>query len=60
MRRPAAARQRSDLGAFRIGRIAGIDILVHYSWFFIFFLLTWWLSEGFYQKVYDDWSAGEA
>src|SRR3972149_4596893 len=47
------------MGSFRLGRIAGIDILVHWSWFAIFFLLTWWLSEGFFKEVYEDWSVGE-
>lgn len=50
----------TGLGSFRIGRIAGIDILVHWSWFAIFTLLTWWLSEGFFQEVYDGWSKQEA
>ena len=48
------------MGAFKIGRIAGIDILVHWSWFAVFLLLTWWLSEGFFQEVYADWSKGQA
>lgn len=48
------------MGAFKIGRIAGIDIFVHWSWFAIFGLLTWWLSEGFFQEVYEDWSKEEA
>jgi len=48
------------MGAFRIGRIAGIDIRVHWSWFAIFVLLTWWLSEGFFQEVYEDWSKTQA
>jgi Zn-dependent protease/CBS domain-containing protein len=43
----------------RIGRIAGIDILVHWSWFAIFVLLTWWLANGFFEDVYDDWSTTE-
>jgi len=44
----------------RIGRVAGIDILVHWSWFAIFALLTWWLADGFFQDVYEDWSTTEA
>ncbi|MBI2912486.1 MAG: site-2 protease family protein [Chloroflexi bacterium] len=47
------------MGSFRLGRIAGIDILVHWSWFAIFFLLTWWLAAGFFADVYEDWSASE-
>ena len=48
------------MGAFRIGTIAGIEIRVHWSWFAIFLLLTWWLSEGFFQEVYGNWSATQA
>lgn len=51
---------RIRMNAFKIGSIAGIDIRVHWSWFAIFFLLTWWLAEGFYDEVYDDWTRGEA
>jgi Zn-dependent protease/CBS domain-containing protein len=46
--------------AFRIGRIAGIDIRIHWSWFAIFFLLIWWLAEGFYGREYKDWSTAQA
>jgi Zn-dependent protease len=48
------------VGSIRIGRVAGINIYVHWSWFAIFALLTWWLSEGFFQEVYEDWSREEA
>jgi len=47
------------MGSFRLGRIAGIDILVHWSWFAIFALLTWWLAVGFFADVYEGWTAGE-
>ena len=47
------------MGSFRLWRIAGIDILVHWSWFAIFFLLTWWLAVGFFKEAYEDWSPGE-
>ena len=40
----------------RIGRIAGIEILVHWSWFGIFLLLTFYLATGFFEDVYEDWS----
>lgn len=45
-------------GVFRLGRIAGIEVLIHWSWFAIFGLLTWWLSVGFFAEVYGEWSAG--
>ena len=48
------------MNSFKIGRIAGIDIRVHWSWFAVFFLLIYWLAERFYGDVYDDWTSGEA
>ena len=49
------------MDAFRIGRIFGIDIRIHWSWLAIFLLLLWWLAEGFYDAVdaYSHWSAAE-
>lgn len=35
--------------SFRLFRIAGIDIGVHYSWLFIFVLITWSLAEGIFK-----------
>jgi Zn-dependent protease/predicted transcriptional regulator len=46
-------------GSYRILRVFGIDILVHWSWLAIFALLTWWLSQGFFKNEYEDWSARE-
>ncbi len=47
--------------ALRIGRIFGIDIRIHWSWLAIFFLLLWWLAEGFFDDVnaYSHWSTFE-
>jgi len=47
--------------ALRIARIAGIDILVHWSWLAVCGLLIWWLATGFYGEVdsYSHWSAAE-
>jgi Zn-dependent protease/predicted transcriptional regulator len=39
--------------------VAGINIYVHWSWFAIFVLLTWFLSVDFFQGI-KDWSKGEA
>ncbi|MCH7484322.1 MAG: hypothetical protein IIA90_04135, partial [Chloroflexi bacterium] len=49
------------MDALKIGRIFGIDIRIHWSWLAIFFLLLWWLAEGFYDDVsaYSHWSAAE-
>ncbi len=42
--------------SLRLGRISGIEIGVHWSWFFIFFLLTWSLSTIVFED--EDTSAG--
>jgi Zn-dependent protease len=44
------------LGGVRIGRIAGIEILVHPSWFLILALLTWSLSEGLFLEEHPEWN----
>ncbi len=49
------------MGSLRVFRLAGIDVLVHWSWLAVFFLLVWWLSDGFYGEVnrYAHWSDTE-
>lgn len=42
-------------GSMRVGRIAGIEIGIHYSWFLIFILITWSLAAGYYPFQYPDW-----
>ncbi len=42
-------------GTFRIGRIAGIEIGIHYTWFLIFILIAWSLAQGFFPQVYPEW-----
>lgn len=37
-----------------IGRLAGFDIGVDLSWFFIAILLTWTLAEGYFPLFYPD------
>jgi Zn-dependent protease/predicted transcriptional regulator len=46
-------------GNLKLGRIAGIDIGIHWSWLVIFILLTWWLAAGLYDELYPEWSEGE-
>jgi Zn-dependent protease len=45
--------------SFRLGRIKGIEIGIHYSWLFIFALLTYSLADSFFPSIYDDWSTGQ-
>ncbi len=47
------------MGSYRLLRLFGIDILVHWSWLAIFALLTWWLAQGFFKDEYEDWTAGQ-
>jgi len=37
----------------KLGTIFGIKIVIDYSWFIIFFLVTWVLSFGFFPVVYN-------
>lgn len=42
------------LRSIRLGKILGIDIELHYTWFLIFALLAWGLSTGFFPHYYPD------
>jgi Zn-dependent protease/CBS domain-containing protein len=41
-----------------LGRILGIPIGLDYSWFLIFFLLTWMLAGSYYPAEFPGWSPG--
>jgi Zn-dependent protease/CBS domain-containing protein len=45
--------------SFKIGRIFGIDIGVHWSWLFIFVVVTWSFATGVFEHFYPDWSAAQ-
>jgi Zn-dependent protease/CBS domain-containing protein len=44
-------------GSFTIGRIAGIEIGIHYTWLIIFFLIAWSLAAGLFPELYPGWSS---
>ena len=44
---------------FKIGTVRSIEIRVHWSWIFIFTLITWSLAEGFFGTQFPEWSDGE-
>ena len=44
------------VGTFRIARVFGLEINVHWSWFFIFFLVTATFATGILQESYPDWT----
>lgn len=43
-------------GSLRLGKLAGIDIYVHMSWFIILVLLTWSLAQSWFAQYFPDWS----
>ncbi len=47
-------------GGIPIGKIFGISIRLHYSWFFIFALVTWALAANYFPITYPSWSTAQA
>ena len=43
-------------GTFRIGRLFGFEINVHWSWVFIFILVTWTFAAGVLKDAFPAWS----
>jgi len=48
------------MNGIRIGRVFGIDIAIHPSWFVIFGLFTFSLATGLFPRIYSTWSPAEA
>ncbi|MDP2916728.1 MAG: site-2 protease family protein [Dehalococcoidia bacterium] len=44
--------------SFRIGRVAGIDIGVHYTWLLALILISWSLAQGFFPQIAPGLSMG--
>ena len=42
--------------SLRLGRIAGIEIGIHYTWIFAFILIVWSLADGFFPSSFPGWS----
>ncbi len=42
--------------SFKIGKIAGIEIGVHWSWIFIFALITYSFADGILREFFPEWS----
>ena len=40
----------------RLGKIAGVDIGIHYSWFVVLVLVTWTLAELWFPYEYPGWT----
>ena len=43
-------------GALNLGKIFGIQVKLHYSWFIIFILITWGLAASYFPATYPTWS----
>jgi len=46
-------------GSFRLFRIAGVDIDIHWSWLLVFILLTWTLATGLFGEEFSGWTQAE-
>ena len=46
-------------GSFRLFRIAGVDIEIHWSWLLVFAFLTWSLAAGLFQEEFEGWTQTE-
>ncbi len=44
------------VGSFRLGRLFGIEVNVHWSWVFIFVLVTWTFASGILSELFKDWT----
>jgi Zn-dependent protease len=44
-------------GSLRLGRIAGIDISIHFTWILAFLIITWSLAEVFFKSNFPSWQA---
>lgn len=42
-------------GGMPLGRLFGIYIKLHYSWFIVFVLITWALAANYFPLNYPDW-----
>ena len=43
-------------GSFRIGRIYGIEIGIHYTWIFAFILFAWLFAQLTFPALFPEWS----
>jgi Zn-dependent protease/CBS domain-containing protein len=44
-------------GSLRLGRIAGIEIGIHFTWILAFLIITWSLAEVFFKSNFPSWQA---
>src|SRR3990172_4139858 len=54
---PVPAGKAVIAGQIMLGRVWGIPIALHYSWFIVFGLVTWSLAAGYFRAEYPGWAA---
>src|SRR6266496_4405303 len=42
--------------SFKLGRVAGIEVGIHYTWIVAFVLVSWSLAQGFFPGTYPGWT----
>ncbi len=42
--------------SIKLGRIFGVEVGIHWSWIFIFFVVTWSFASGVLDHFYPEWS----
>jgi Zn-dependent protease/CBS domain-containing protein len=42
--------------SIKLGRIFGVDVGVHWSWIFIFLIVTWSFATGVFEEFYPGWT----
>ncbi len=43
-------------GSFKLGKIAGIEIGIHYTWIFAFVLFAWIFAQGTFPAFFPNWT----
>src|SRR5437879_7887828 len=44
-------------GTLRLGRLAGVEVGVHFSWLFLFALVAWSVATGAIPSEFPNWNA---
>lgn len=44
-------------GSLKIGRVAGIEVGIHYTWILALLIFTWLLGQSYFPSVYPGWDS---
>jgi Zn-dependent protease/CBS domain-containing protein len=53
----STTREEETMNGIRIGRLFGIDVAIHPSWFLVVVFFAYTLATGFFPRAYVGWSA---